>query len=208
MKGTITEATRAMRLMPPRITTATTAAMPHPKSRRRVCSLSSPVNPPSEPRNPLPDIPSGVEKLVMKASVSWLAFIMHRVPNMPAMAKNLAMGVQRFPRPCSIMCMGPPCGLPLSSRPLYMIASTPSWYLVAMPTSALTHIQNIAPGPPITRAMATPAILPRPTVAATTPASACTDDIWPPPLCSGLRRSSARAAGSLRRLTAPERRNR
>ena len=35
-----------------------------------------------------------------------------------------------------------------------------------MPKKADTHIQNTAPGPPMVRAVATPAILPVPTVAA------------------------------------------
>jgi hypothetical protein len=35
-----------------------------------------------------------------------------------------------------------------------------------MPTSAVIHIQNIAPGPPMAIAVATPAMLPVPTVAA------------------------------------------
>ena len=39
-------------------------------------------------------------------------------------------------------------------------------HLVHMPNSAETHIQNMAPGPPIAIAPATPAILPVPTVAA------------------------------------------
>ena len=47
-----------------------------------------------------------------------------------------------------------------------MMASSPSAYLVAMPTSAVIHIQNTAPGPPSTTAVATPAILPVPMVAA------------------------------------------
>ena len=38
-------------------------------------------------------------------------------------------------------------------------------YFVAMPTRAVTHIQNTAPGPPRWIAVATPAILPVPTVA-------------------------------------------
>ena len=47
----------------------------------------------------------------------------------------------------------------------YLTAKTPSPYLVAMPNSAVIHIQNTAPGPPNTQAVATPAILPVPIVA-------------------------------------------
>ena len=38
-------------------------------------------------------------------------------------------------------------------------------YLTAIPRSAVTHIQNSAPGPPQWMAIATPAMLPMPTVA-------------------------------------------
>ena len=41
-----------------------------------------------------------------------------------------------------------------------------SEYLAAMPKMAETHIQNTAPGPPRVMAVATPAMLPTPTVAA------------------------------------------
>ena len=43
-----------------------------------------------------------------------------------------------------------------------------------MPKSAATHIQKIAPGPPIARAPATPAMLPVPTVPARAVVSAWT----------------------------------
>ena len=46
-----------------------------------------------------------------------------------------------------------------------MIARKASAYLVAIPKSAVTHIQKIAPGPPKKIAVATPAIFPVPTVA-------------------------------------------
>ena len=38
-------------------------------------------------------------------------------------------------------------------------------YLVAIPKMAVIHIQNTAPGPPVTTAVATPAMLPVPMVA-------------------------------------------
>ena len=61
--------------------------------------------------------------------------------------------------------MGPPDISPLELVTRYLTASTPSAYLVAMPNSAVIHIQNTAPGPPATTAVATPAILPVPMVA-------------------------------------------
>ena len=55
--------------------------------------------------------------------------------------------------------------LPFASISRYFTASTASANLVAIPTSAVHHIQNNAPGPPIKIAVATPAILPVPIVA-------------------------------------------
>ena len=61
----------------------------------------------------------------------------------------------------------------------------------------------------MTSAMATPAMLPSPTVAAITDASAWTDEICPElPPPSGLCRNTRTASGSRRTDTAPERRNR
>ena len=61
--------------------------------------------------------------------------------------------------------MGPPLMSPFSSLIRYLTAKTASEYLVAMPTRPVIHIQNKAPGPPAAMAVATPAILPVPTVA-------------------------------------------
>ena len=60
--------------------------------------------------------------------------------------------------------MGPPCSSPSESCPLNMIPREQVKNLVAIPTRALIHIQNSAPGPPRDIATATPAILPIPTV--------------------------------------------
>jgi hypothetical protein len=51
--------------------------------------------------------------------------------------------------------------------------SVTSVNLSAMPTNPTTHIQNTAPGPPSATAIATPPMLPRPTV----PDSAA-DKVW------------------------------
>ena len=58
-------------------------------------------------------------------------------------------------------------------------ASRPSEYLVAMPNKAATHIQNIAPGPPATTAVATPTMLPVPMVAESAVHRAPNDDTSP-----------------------------
>ena len=47
----------------------------------------------------------------------------------------------------------------------YFTAKSPSENFVAMPNSAASHIQNSAPGPPATMAVATPTMLPVPIVA-------------------------------------------
>ena len=54
---------------------------------------------------------------------------------------------------------------PAESTPLYITASAEVKNLVDIPMRPLIHIQNIAPGPPIEIATATPAIFPIPTVA-------------------------------------------
>ena len=61
--------------------------------------------------------------------------------------------------------MGPPEMLPSGFSLRYSCASVQLLNLAVMPNMAITHIQNTAPGPPAWIAMATPAILPRPTVA-------------------------------------------
>ena len=69
--------------------------------------------------------------------------------------------------------MGPPLTVPshlgasgsVSSTSRYFWASVTSVNLVAIPSAAVTHIQNNAPGPPQWMAIATPAMLPIPTVA-------------------------------------------
>src|SRR5690606_1777387 len=72
-----------------------------------------------------------------------------------------------LPIPSSITYMGPPWICPDESLPLYIMASVQVKYLVAIPTKAETHIQKMAPGPPMLMAKATPLIFPKPTVAAT-----------------------------------------
>src|SRR5690554_7238967 len=75
--------------------------------------------------------------------------------------------------------MGPPTKWLWSFFSRKCTANTTSQYLVAMPTKAVHHIQNSAPGPPSTIAVATPAILPVPTVAAKVVISAAKGLIWP-----------------------------
>ena len=64
-----------------------------------------------------------------------------------------------------IKYMGPPCNTPSESFPLNIIARDEVKNFVDIPTTALIHIQKIAPGPPMAMATATPEIFPIPTVA-------------------------------------------
>ena len=151
MVGTMRDASLAMRPMPPRITVPTIMVITTPIMKRKKSVFS---------------MPAGVVNTVVTDSTSWLACMKHRVPMRPKHEKATAIGFHLGPSPLTIIYMGPPCSSPLVSRPLYMMARVPSKNFVDMPTMALTHIQNITPGPPTVRAIATPAMLPMPTVAA------------------------------------------
>ena len=71
-----------------------------------------------------------------------------------------------------------------------------------MPTSAVIHIQKIAPGPPRKMAVATPAILPVPIVADSSVISALNGVISPLPSLTRPRHRRARLSGTLRMLRA------
>ena len=148
--GTIFVATLAMRFSPPSTTTDTMAQIQTPMMKRMVVESAMPS--------------SGLMQTVAIASVSWLACIRAKLPTIPATENTTASGFIRLPRPLVIIYIGPPCTSSRSSLPLYIMASVPSKNFVAIPRSALTHIQKMAPGPPTTRAIATPAMLPSPTV--------------------------------------------
>ena len=166
MVGTILVAMREMRVIPPSITDATTTHITLPSKKRSHGVFS---------------IPIGEVMTVVTASTSWLACIKQSVPSKAKMAKKYAMGFHRRPSPVIIMYIGPPCTSPALSRPLYMIDRAPSKNLVHIPSMALTHIQNIAPGPPMHKAMATPAMLPMPTVDDISLIKACSELICPAP---------------------------
>ena len=67
--------------------------------------------------------------------------------------------------PLATTHMGPPWGAPPASMLRYSMDKVTSVSLRAMPIRPTTHIQKIAPGPPRATAMATPPMLPSPTVA-------------------------------------------
>ena len=68
--------------------------------------------------------------------------------------------------------IGPPCSSPALSRPRCITASEQVKNLVAMPITAVTHIQKMAPGPPMVMARATPPMLLVPMVPAKADAKA------------------------------------
>ena len=81
-----------------------------------------------------------------------------------------------------------------------------------MPKKAMTHIQKIAPGPPTFTAVATPTILPVPTVAASATQSALKLETSPSPLfcarkislsASGRRNTCKRCSRTVRKMPVP-----
>ena len=74
--------------------------------------------------------------------------------------------------PYSNAYIGPPDISPRSLVTRYLIARSPSEYLVAIPKTPVNQHQKTAPGPPNAIAVATPMILPVPIVAARAVASA------------------------------------
>ena len=80
-----------------------------------------------------------------------------------AAARNLP---KRPPTPVLKYSCGPPCCLPFLSVVRKRTPRYASEYFDAMPTMPVSQIQNSAPGPPMEIAVATPTMLPVPTVAA------------------------------------------
>lgn len=76
----------------------------------------------------------------------------------------VTFAMERMPR--TRYTCGPPVSSPASSRVRKRTPRKHSAYFEAMPSSAVVHIQNRAPGPPIQIAVATPTMLPVPTVTA------------------------------------------
>ena len=113
----------------------------------------------------------------------------------------------RSPIPFWMMYIGPPTHSPVLLRCRYRTERVASANFVTIPKIALTHIQKIAPGPPIAIAPATPARFPVPTVAARAVHSALNGDT--PPSVSllpfNVLRKSLSAFGSNRNCTNPVR---
>ena len=105
----------------------------------------------------------------LKAELIEFACVMLPIPNEAQTANsanNVAINLPKPPpMPFFMAYIGPPAISPTEFVSRYLTAKTDSAYLVDSPNAALIHIQTIAPGPPSTIAVATPTILPVPTVA-------------------------------------------
>lgn len=144
MKGTRSAAVLPRPSAPPRHVAATPAAMPTATRGRTFGELTA-------SRETMPDI--------------WVMFPTPSAAAAPKTLKAAASGRNRSPRPFLIVNMGPPTYSPFCfSRK--RTARAISQYLMPMPTAMDTHIHKSAPGPPMVRAMATPAMFPVPTVPA------------------------------------------
>ena len=149
MKGTSFSHTFAIDLMPPRMTTAVQAV------------ITGPV----------------IHGLTPKVSTT-IAEIEFACTMLPMPKAAIAVRVanttpsQRMWRPRSSAYIGPPAMVPCGVVIRYLMASTASPYLVAMPKTPVSHIQRTAPGPPAATAVATPTMLPVPMVAASAVVSA------------------------------------
>src|SRR6187401_1633299 len=71
------------------------------------------------------------------------------MPNDAKTVKSEKSTASHFmPRPCSSAYIGPPSIVPSAVLTRYFTASSASLYLVAMPSTPVSHIQRTAPGPP------------------------------------------------------------
>src|SRR5690606_27563077 len=151
MNGTMRLATSPMRRMPPTMTAPT-------------ASVST---------SPL--IQCGTPKYVYEMSATFHAWNM--LPPVTVETRSVTQKMPPTTRPTGASFgldaasprrttyIGPPCGSLGSDRSRNSIACVTSVILSAMPITPTTHIQKSAPGPPSEIAIATPAMLPRPTVA-------------------------------------------
>ncbi len=141
-----------MRLMPPSSTTPTNSTMTMPVASGGTPNVSS------------------------RDCAIVLVCVMLPMPNAASAAKTANATARILPSgprmPRLRYSCGPPRCSPFSSTTRNFEPRKASEYLDAMPSRPVTHIQNRAPGPPIPIAVATPAMLPTPTVAASAVVSA------------------------------------
>ena len=162
--GTTAPQTFVIRLEPPISTRAARAAVITPEITAAGERPHAPAQrAPFSVRGLSASIPSTAEAMLP----DWVSVPIPKSPAAaPDKAKALLSHMNRLPRPLSMYRKGPPRKRPgrLSTR--YFTASRPSAYLVAMPKNAAVSIHKRAPGPPAATAVATPTMLPVPTVAA------------------------------------------
>ena len=149
MNGTSTPATEPIRLMPPMMTIATRMARIRPVIYSGMSVTSRVMSPTLHAWNIFPPVTADTSSVRQKSTPM----------NLPSPPRPHSL------RPLATTNIGPPCGLSGSDVSRKSIDCVTSVLLSAMPTKPTIHIQNTAPGPPIAMAIATPAILPRPTVA-------------------------------------------
>src|SRR5690554_7233 len=109
---------------------------------------------------------AGMAKETVRLAAMLLTCTILSMPKLarpPNKAKQAPSQAHLRPKPFLIAYMGPPTKWLRLFFSRKCTAKTTSQYLVAIPTNAVHHIQNRAPGPPKTIAVATPAILPVPT---------------------------------------------
>src|SRR3970040_458962 len=151
MNGTREPATSPMRLMPPTITaptpTVNTIPVIHCGTPKYVNEMSATFH----AWNMLP--PVAVETMSVRQKITPTA-----LPTGASAGLSLA-------KPRLHTHIGPPWGLLRSEVSRNNIDCVTSVILRHMPTLPAIHIQNMAPGPPSEIAIATPAMLPKPTVA-------------------------------------------
>ena len=117
---------------------------------------------------------------VSAMELDWVMFPMPKEAVTARRANRVPRILPGFPgKACRQVYMGPPALCPFWFFPLYFTESMLSTSFVAIPTMLVATIQNRAPGPPSTMAMATPIILPMPRVVASSVVRDAREDTLP-----------------------------
>ena len=158
MKGTSLPATWPTRETPPMMTVPASSS-----------------NPRAVTQTGMPNVPARLALMALACTMAPVP--MHAI--MQKMQKSVPIQVQRLPRPFLMKYMAPPTQLPAGVFSRNCTESMTSANFVTMPTMAVTHIQNRAPGPPTEMAVATPTMLPVPMVPASAVIRAFQGEISP-----------------------------
>ena len=150
IKGTSASHTLAMAFTPKMITSATST-----ETTRPVIWVEMPVY-------PSPSRPGWARRDAMALDCTEFP-----IPNAAIPVKTQKSTASHFIfNPLSRAYIGPPIMVPSGVFTLYLIARSPSLYLVAIPKKPAIQHHSTAPGPPRVMAVATPMMLPVPIVAA------------------------------------------